>query len=160
MNNKEYRENQKIQRKSFKKYRKCMWKVLIYFFLAVGSVTVLPHILAPLHEPLSRLFSTLIANSIHVGAQLLVLFGGVLGGVVNAIKANKARWEIDNAQDEEENIVDSLINENEELLKKVDNLEKQKEKVNVEIKTNSKANDFVKNNHEYVEEEKVKKYTK
>ena len=161
MSNREYRENQKKQRKEFKKYRKSMWKMFIGFLVAGAAAFVLPEFGLPaLNALLKGIIGEYLAGSVTVFTQIALLAGGVIGGVVNAFKAIRAKDEIDKAQDEEENIVDVLINENEDLAKKVEKHEKEKTNVKVETKTNSKTMNYQKSNDSYVEEEEEKRYTK
>ena len=159
MNNKEYLENQKIQRRSFKKYCKHMIKLLISLLFAGASAFVFPsNIFVWLNNLLKGIIGSYLSASITVWTQILCMFGGVLSGIYHAYKASKSKDEIDIAQDEEENFVDRLINENDNLTKKVENLEKEKE---VENKKSNTKSDLIKNNREIsYEEEKVKKYTK
>lgn len=162
MDNKEYRDNQKQQKKAFKKYRKCMWKVLIGFLFAFVAAFALPKTILPwLFGVLKGFLSEYIAGSIVVWTQVISICAGVLTGFVNSIKAIKAKEDIDKYQGLEEDIVDSLIHEKEELEKKVEGLEKENSKVKEETKTNTKINSFRKVNSSYEEEEeKSKSYTR
>ena len=162
MDNKEYRENQKIQRKEFKKYRKHMWKVIGYLLLAGASAFIFPYnLLVGLNGILKPLIGEYVADSITVLVQMLGMFGGVVGGIVNTYKAAKAKDAVDQAQDDEEEIVNSLIDEKDNLLKKVENLEKEKEKIITESKTVTKTEELTRSSSEYTEEKpKTKKYTR
>ena len=159
MESKEYRENQKIQRKEFKKYRKYMWRILISILFTVASSFIFPgNLFVWLHNFLSGFLSKFIADSIVVWTQVLCMAGGVIGAVANTIKASNAKNAIDKAQDKEEDIVDSLLDQKDELLKKVDELSKEKEKVVTESKTYTKTEDYSKDSREFVEEKpKTKK---
>ena len=159
--NKEYDKNQKYQRKSFKKYRKYIGRILLWGGIAVASAFILPY--GALFTALKGLLGESIASSATFFAQWGIVAAGGIGAVINAIKANRERKEIDNAQDDEENIIDSMVNENEDLKRKVESLEKGKTKSideNTKVKTISdKEKDLnVYDNSEVIE--KGKKYVK
>lgn len=159
MNNKEYQDVHKKERKAFKKYRKHMWKVIISFLIAIAAFTIIPSALVPLHGLLNSLFSTYIADSIYVWIEVLIFAGGSLSGVINAIKAYNSKEDVEKYQDEEEDIVEGIKNEYDKLLNKVETLEKSKTKE--ENKASIKSNNYTKhNNSSYFEIEKEKKYTK
>ena len=162
MDNKEYRNNQKEQKNSFKKYRKSMWKVLGGFLFAFLAAFALPQTVFPwLYGILKGFLTEYVAGSIVVWTQIISICAGVLTGFVNSIKAIKAKEDIDKYQGLEEDIVDSLIREKDELQKKVDGLEKENIKVKEETKTNTKTTTYRKVNSSYEEEnEKVKSYAK
>ena len=162
MDNKEYRDNQKQQRNTFKKYRKHMWKVLIGFLFAFVAAFVLPKTVLPwLFGILKGFLSEYVAGSIIVWIQVISICLGVISGFVNSIKAIKAKEDIDKYQDLEEDIVDALINEKDELLQKVHGLEKENTKIKEESKTNTKTSTLIRVDNSYEEEkEKVKKYVR
>jgi gas vesicle protein len=133
MTNNEYRDNQRIQKKEFKKYRKAMSKVLFGFILAIVAAFILPETILPTFNTfLKGFFSSYIAGSITVFTQIGLTVIGALTGLVNAFKANKARTKLDEAQEKEEDSVDqifnkieSLTNDNTNLKAKVASLQKQ-----------------------------------
>ena len=157
--NKEYTENQKKQRKSFKEYRKQMLKLL--GSTIVGIVTAFAFPGRPIYEFLQKFFTDYIAGSITIWTQLIIM--GVCGikAVYHTFKAASEKQNIDNLQDEEENIVDYLVNENDKLNQKINSLEKEKTIVKEIEKTSSKAvSNLRKVNANEEENVKVKKYTK
>ncbi len=158
MNNLEYNKNQKEQKKSFKKYRKYMGKILLWGGIALASAFIAPYGL------MLGALKPLIGESLAMNATFFTQWGiaafGALRAGINAAKAHHERKKIDDAQDEQEDIVDSMINENDNLKRKVENLEKQK--VKEEDKSYEKTNNnLVKSNQgiDYDEEEE-KKHTK
>lgn len=157
MDNKEYRENQKKQKKSLKKYRRHIIKAAIFGGIAIASAFLFP---TGLVGVLKGLLGDYIGGSVAFFTQWGLAGAGIIGATSNVIKANVERNKIEKSQDEEEDIVDCIINENDNLERKVNNLEKQKDKtIN---KDNTKSNDRVvkiDNSLEY-EEENQKKYTK
>lgn len=160
MDNREYRENQKIQRKSFNDYRKHMIKVLLGFGIAIASISIFPEYVFPyLNTFLKGFMSDYLAGSLTLFTQLAFLIGGTVSGVVNSFKAVNDKVIIDKAQDREEEIIDKLINENEKLSERVNTLEN--EKANSISKTSSKTNTRRRVINPYEEEQvKVKKYTR
>ena len=159
MENKEYKENQKVQRKEFKKYRKHMIKMVVSLLFAVASAFIFPeHVFGFVFQFLKKFISEYLAGSIVFWAQVLCMSGGVLGGIYHAFKASQAKNAVDKAQDEEEDIVDSLITEKDNLLRKVDELSKEKEKIMTENKSYTNTKDYSKTSREFVEEKpKTKK---
>ena len=116
MDNKEYRENQKVQRKSFKEYRKHMIRGLMGFGLAIVSISFLPEYVFPhVNNFLKGFMSEYLAGSVTVFTQLACLVGGVASGVINAFKAINDKDTIDKAQDREEEIVEELFEEKDKL---------------------------------------------
>ena len=158
MDNSEYQKNQKQQKKSFSKFRKFMGKVLLWGGIAVASAFVVPY------ELMLGALKPILGESIAINATFFTQWGiaglGVIGAAVNAIKAHRERKKIENAQDEEEDIVDRIITENDNLNRKVDSLEKQK--VKEENKSNTKTNsNLIKSNNSIdYEEEEEKTYTR
>ena len=158
MNNKEYRDNQKTQRTGFKKYRKNMRIVVIALLIALIPF-VFTGPFAALNTFLDGFLTSFAARSITFWLQFLISAGGILVAAINTIKANIAKNNIDKAQDEEEKIVDTLINEKEKLLQEVEELKKQK--VVVSGNTNQKDYHYQANDNEYsMDNVKVKKYTR
>lgn len=160
--NKEYNDNQKKQRKAFKKYRKYIGKILLWGGISVVSTFVLPW--NGLLNLLNPILGNYIAGSVTFFSQWLLTGAGVLGAVTNAIKANRERKRIDDSQDEEENIIDGMVNENDELKRKVENLEKSKSKtIDKEERYTKTYDDKEKELHTIEKEEndeKGKKYVK
>lgn len=159
--NKEYDKNQKYQRKAFKKYRKYICKILLWGAVAVASAFVIPY--GGLFAALKGILGESLAMNATFFAQWGITALGAIGSIVNVIKANRERKKIDNAQDDEENIIDSMVNENDELRRKVEDLEKTKTK-SIEEKTNVKAYDDKEKEFDTItmedENEKGKKYVK
>lgn len=124
--NKEYEKNQKSQRKSFKNYRKYIKKGIILGAIAVASAFVIPF------GGLMTALKGVVGESLAMNATFFTQWGltalGGIGAIVNGIKARNARKNIDNAQDEEENIIDGMVNETDDLKRKVNQLEKTKTK--------------------------------
>lgn len=159
--NKEYSNNQKIQKKSFKKYRKYIGRVLLWGAVAVASAFVIPY--GTLFASLTNLVGRSLAANITFFTQWGLVAAGGMGAVVNVFKANHERRKIDIAQDEEENIIDSMVNENDKLKQKVENLEKSKEKVyeeNTKVKSIDVKEKSIDDKMVEEENEKVKKYVK
>ena len=129
---KEYSKNQKEQRKSFKKYRKYIKRSLLYGAIAIASAFVIPY------EGLYTLLQGYLGESLAASATFFIQWGiagfSALGSIFNAFNANRERKKIEDTQDEAENIFDSVVNENDELKKKVENLEKTKTKLLEEAK--------------------------
>ena len=156
--NKEYKRNQRVQRKSFKKYRKYIGKIFLWGAIAVASAFLIPY------EAMFAAIKGLLGESIAINATFFtqwgIVAGSLLGSVVNAIKANHERRKIDNAQDEEENIIDGMVNEYDKLKSKVDSLEKTKT-YNLE-ENKAKTFDDKEKEINVIEnvEEKEKKYVK
>ena len=158
---KEYSKNQKYQRKSFKKYRKYIGRILLWGGIAVASAFILPY--GALFTALKGLVGEYVAGSATFFAQWGLTALGGIGAVVNTIKANRERKKIDNAQDDEENIIDSMVNENDKLKRKIENLEKSKTKdLDHEVKIKSMDDKEKTINTHDIEEsiEKEKKYVK
>lgn len=158
---KEYSKNQKYQRKSFKKYRKYIGRILLWGGIAVASAFLIPY--GGLFAALKGLLGEYVASSVTFLTQWGLVAAGGIGSIINAIKANRERKKIDDAQDDEEKIIDSMINENDELKRKVENLEKSKTKTleaNTKVKVmDDKEKDLnVYDNLEVTE--KAKKYVK
>ena len=130
--NKEYEKNQNAQRKSFRKYRKYIGKILLWGAVAVASAFIIPY--GGMFSALKGLVGESIAMNATFLTQWGLTAGGVIGSLVNAVKANRERKKIDDAQDEEENIIDGMVNENDDLKRKVDSFEKAKTKSLVENK--------------------------
>ncbi len=158
-NSSEYQSNQKKQRKSLKKYRKSILKALLWGGIGIASAFLIPY--GGMFSALKGFIGESIAMNATFFTQWGVALAGVGGAVINGIKAIHERNKIEKAQDEEEDIVDRILNENDNLSKKIDNLEKQKTKE--ENKKNTMSNDLTKNNRNIdidYEEEKEKVRTK
>ena len=125
MNN-EIRNNQKEQRRSLKKYRKHIGKILLWGGVAVASAFVFPY------GGIFNLLKGVIGESLAMNAVFFTQWGitgaGLIGGIMNAIKAKHERGKLENAQDEAEDLADGLVNENDELKRKVEELAKDKTK--------------------------------
>ena len=142
MTNNEYRDNQRIKKKEFKKYRKAMSKLVFGVILTLVAAFVLPETILPAFNTFLKGFLTpYIAGSITVFTQIGLTIAGALTTVVNAFKATKARTKLDEAQDKEEETVEkifdkieALTNDNTNLKEKVSSL--QKELKNANIKDN------------------------
>ena len=107
MDNKEYRENQKKQKKSLKKYRKHIIKAAIFGGIAVASAFLFP---AGVFPAIKGLLGESAAINITFFTQWGIAAGGLIGAVKNIFQAHKERKNIENAQDEEEDIgLDSLF---------------------------------------------------
>lgn len=158
MNSSEYSVNKKKERRSFKKYRKCIKKIFLWGGLGVLSAFVFPY--GTLFTFLKGLVSEYLAGSITFIAQWGLATLGGLGAIINTINAHQERKKIEDAQDMEDDIVDVLVNENDKLTKKVEDLEKQKEKVNTEAKSNTKTNADLEKSSRNIDYEEEKKYTR
>lgn len=129
--------------------------------VAVASAFVIPY--GGLFTALKGLLGESIAINATFFTQWGIAAAGVIGSVINVIKANRERRKIDNAQDDEENIIDSMVNENDELKRKVENLEKSKVKTMEENQKVKSLDDKEKSIHyqeidnEYEEEKKLVK---
>ena len=130
--NKEYYENQKKQRKSFKNYRKHMIKLLLSSLVGMAAAFALPWNI--LFKALLNITTEYIAGSITVWAQILLMAYCGIKAVYHTYKAAKEKEIMDELQGSEEDMVDYLINENDKLNKKVDSLEKEKVKTIEETK--------------------------
>lgn len=158
MNKKEYRENHKELKKSMNRYRKYIWKVIGGTVFACLSAFVFPEYLFPLLKTfLEKYFSSYIAGSITFFTQIICMGASMASAIINGIKAGKAHEKIENAQYEEECMVDSLISENEELNKKVREFKKQNTLTNTESKSVSKTNTTTKTTTNEKTDNKVKK---
>ena len=154
--NKEYYNNQKEQRKTFKKYRKHMLKLLASAVIGVAASFAFPG--APLFAFLKSFLSEYVAGSIVVWSQILTMAGCGIGTIYHTFKAAREKQKMDELQGEEENMVDCLTNENDELKKKVDDKDKELAKTKEETKTESRSYDNKeKNNNSYVREEEKQK---
>ena len=122
--NKEYEVNQKAQKKSFKKYRKLIRKIILWIGLGVVSTFVFPT--GIIFNFLKGFCSEYIAASIAIWAQILCMGASVVETLINSYKAIREKNKINDLQDEEENIIDVIIKENDDLTKKVEQLEKDK----------------------------------
>ena len=155
-------DNEKKQKKTFKEYRKRILKALFGFVAFGASLFILPEfVFAPLYNFMKGFISENAASSITFFTQMFVTILSGVSGIVNSISANRAKHRLNNYQNEAEEIVNSINLENEELLSKVKELEKQKLNVNTNSKTNSRSSNYRRNNNTYTNENvKVKKYTR
>ncbi len=132
MDNREYRDNQKKQKKAFSGFRKYIKRAFIWAGISVASAFLMPWSL--LMPVLKIPFSPLIAGSITFFAQWGITAVGAIGAVINGLKARHAAKTVDKAQQEEENIVDCMVLEGDKLERKVENLSKSKELENDKTK--------------------------
>ena len=139
MDNKEYSTNQKKQKKSFKKYRKYIGRIFLWGGIALVSAAFFPVGVA---TALKGMLGDFLGGSASFFLQWGIAGAGAIGAAVNGIKANSERKKIEIAQDEEEDIVDRIINENDNLTKKVESYEKSinKEKDITESKVKTNGN--------------------
>lgn len=158
MNSSEYSVNKKKEIKAFKKYRKYIRKIFTWATIAVASAFIIPY--GSLFTLLKGVVSEYLASSITFIAQWGLATLGGLGTIINAINAYQERKKVEEAQDEEDNIVDVLINENDKLSKQVESLEKEKVKVNNVVKSNTKTNNNLEKNHRNMDNEEERKYTR
>lgn len=154
--NKEYLDNQRKQRKSFKEYRNRMIKMGIGVVAAFASFTLLPELLAPVYTFLAGHIGEYLAGSLVFWAEIITLIGGGLGAIYNGVKAVSAKNVVDKSQDEEEVFVKNLIDEHEKLNEKVESLTEQIEKVNDYKKSETKTDEYRKVDAYTDTQEKVK----
>ena len=139
MDSKEYYNNQKQQRKSFKNYRKHMLKLLGSSLVGMAAAFAIPW--RVLFNFLLKFTTEYIAGSVTIWTQIALMAFCGIKAVYHTYKAAKEKVKMDNLQGSEEDMVDSLINENDNLLKKVDSLENEKVKTKEEVKTTTKSYD-------------------
>ena len=156
--NKDYEINQKAQKKSFKKYQKYIRRIILWIGLGVVSTFVFPS--GIIYNFLKGFLSEYIAGSISVWAQILCMGASVVETIVNSFKAVKEKSKINDLQDEEENIIDVIMNENDELKKKVESLEKTKSYSNQNNLNYQKDKEKRQENNIDYENEKEKKFVK
>jgi len=153
--NKEYYTNQKKQKKTFKKYRKYIGRILLWAGIGLASALFFPG--GALMGVIAGINSELDAVSIAFLAQWGIAALGLGGAVYNGIKAHYAAKKIDDSQEEEENIVDCIVRDKENLERKVENLSKTKVKEEENVKTADlklvKGNQTVTNDKDLEEEE-------
>lgn len=158
---KEYRNNQNAQKKSFKNYRKHIRRIFLWVAIAVLSSFVIPY--GALLVALKGIMGSYLATSVTFFIQWGIVVAGCLGGIFNAINADIEKRHFADLQAEEENIFDSLINETYTLKRKVEDLEKSKTKT-IEANTKVKTTGSKERSVEYQETKemapKVKKYVK
>ena len=156
--NKEYELNQKEQKKSFKKYRKLIRKIILWIGLGVISTFVFPS--GIVFNFLKSFCTEYVAGSIAVWAQILCMGASVIETIINSYKAAKEKNKINDLQDEEENIIDVILKENDDLKKKIESMEKNK----VHSKENNllydKTLSYEKRNQINNNDEEEKKYVK
>lgn len=154
--NKEYLSNNKKQKKSLKKYRNALIKVVIGSIIAVLGLTIPANIITSFLG--KAIIDAEVSNLIAVLTKISMMAGGVVSTVVNAIKAHSAMKEYGNLEDEEEEIVNYLEKENDDNKEKSLSLEKElsKEKdknkqLNKSMSDNEKSftNDKIIENNEY-----------
>ena len=121
--NKEYLRNNKKQKKSLKKYRNALIKVVIGSIIAVLGLTIPAHIITSFLGNL--VIDAEVSNLIAVLTKTLMMAGGVSATVINTIKAHLVMKEYGNLSDEEEEIVNYLEKENDENKEKSLSLEKE-----------------------------------
>ena len=103
---KEYRDNQRKQKKTFKKYRKYIKKILIWAGIGIASAAFFPG--AALMNALTGLIGSYYATSAAFFAQWGITAIGFGTAAYNGYKAYRAANTIDDLQDEEENTVDGI----------------------------------------------------
>ena len=153
---KEYDKNQKEQKRTFKKYRKFIGKALLYGGIGLASALFFP---AGVFTALKGLLGESIAMNLTFFTQWGIAAAGAIGAGVNALKAHKARKKIEESQDYEEEIIDSMQEEKDNLEEKVKEYEKEltKQKDNNKTNDNSKTNSNTNEYQEEVEENKTLK---
>ena len=130
--NREYLTNSKKQKKSLKKYRNALIKVVIGSIVAVLGLTIPAHIITNFLENL--VIDAEVSNLIAVLTKTLMMAGGVSATVINTVKARLAMQEYGNLSDEEEEIVNYLEKEKDDNKEKVVSLEKELTKVQEKMK--------------------------
>ena len=130
--NKEYKENQKKQKKTFKKYRKYIGRVLLWAGIGIASAIFFPG--AAVMGALQGVLGEFLAGSVAFFGQWGIAAAGLVGAVTNGVKAFHAAKTINNSQEEEEDIVDSIVRDKENLERKVEDLSKTKVKNNENTK--------------------------
>ena len=130
---KEYRANQRKQKRTFKKYRKYIGRVFLWAGIGLASALFFPG--GAIMGALKGLMGEYLAGSLAFFGQWGIAAAGLVGSIVNGIKAHNAAKTIDDSQEEEENIVDCMVRDKEQLERKVDNLSKTKVKEEENVKT-------------------------
>lgn len=123
---KEYQANQRKQKRTFKKYRKYIGRIFLWAGIGLASAIFFPG--AAVMGALKGFMGDFLAGSVAFFGQWGIAAAGLVGSVINGIKARHAAKTIDDSQEEEENIVDCMVRDNENLVRKVDNLSKTKVK--------------------------------
>ena len=121
--NKEYLSNNKKQKKSLKKYRKSLIKVVIGSIIAVLGLTIPANIITGFLG--KAIIDAELSNLIAILTKTLMMAGGVASTVVNTIKAHSAMNEYHDLEDEEEEIVNYLEKEKDDSKEKSLSLEKE-----------------------------------
>lgn len=130
---KEYQANQRKQKRTFKKYRKYIGRIFLWAGIGLASALFFPG--AAVMGALKGLMGEYLAGSVAFFGQWGIAAAGLVGSVINGIKARHAAKTIDDSQEEEENIVDCMVRDKEHLERKVDNLSKTKDKKEENVKT-------------------------
>ena len=138
---KEYRANQRKQKKTFKKFRKYIGRIFLWAGIGIASAAFFPG--AAVMSALKGVMGDLLATSVAFFGQWGIAGVGFIGAMVNAIKAHHAAKTIDNSQEEEENIVDCIVRDKDNLQIKVDNLSRTKELEDTKAK--ALENELIKN---------------
>lgn len=141
--NREYLRNNKKQKKSLKKYRNALIKVVIGSIIAVLGLTIPAHIITSFLGNL--VIDAEVSNLIAVLTKTVMMAGGVSATVINTIKAHLAMKEYANLEDEEEEIVNYLEKENDDNKEKTLSLEKELAKEKDKNKEIDKENELKKN---------------
>ena len=123
--NKEYQDNQKKQKKTFKKMRKYIGRIFLWAGIGIASAAFFPG--GAIMELLKGTLGELLARSVAFFGQWGIAATGLVGAIINGIKAHNAAETIDDSQEEEENIVDCLVRDKGKLERKVEDLSKKKE---------------------------------
>ena len=135
--NSEYTKNQKKQRNAFNKYRKYIKKGLLWGGVGIISALIFPW--KSVFTFAKGLIGESLATSITFFSQWGIAGLGLAGAMVNSIKALRERKKIDDAQDDEENIIDGMVNETDKLQRQVKDLERmyinEKEKKETNVKS-------------------------
>ena len=129
---KEYRANQRKQKKTFKKFRKYIGRIFLWAGIGIASAAFFPG--AAVMGALKGVLGDLLATSVAFFGQWGIASVGFIGAMVNAIKARHAAKTIDDSQEEEENIVDCIVRDKEQAEIKLNNLERVKVKENEQEK--------------------------
>ena len=103
---KEYRANQRKQKKTFKKFRKYIGRIFLWAGVGIASAAFFPG--AAVMGALKGVVGDLLATSVAFFSQWGIAGVGFIGAMVNAFKAHHAAKTIDDLQDEEENTVDGI----------------------------------------------------
>ncbi len=137
---KEYRDNQRKQKKTFKKFRKYIKKILLWAGIGIASAAFFPG--AAVMNALTGLIGSYYATSAAFFAQWGITAIGFGTAAYNGYKAYRAANTIDDLQGEEENTVDVICRDRDDAVRKYESVARKLENVkNKETNENEQTND-------------------